>query len=227
MDAPNGDGAQRRDRRPLEHVEGLPGSSLAVVLFVRLLLRSVALGSRATMNVASYLDTLVERVAETYLQTGVNLLGDAIPTNADGANPIIDAPPPPPVPPAEANQVQIPPPPPIPAIVAHPPHYLAHAALQVHPAPVNILVHPPPPAVDPPAQIADAGNAAQPLPPAYGDVEDAPPDAIAVAAPAAPGLGDQHLGTHYYAVFVGRQVGVFDNWCVYVSPVVCRELTSF
>ncbi len=214
MDAPNGDGAQRRDRRPLEHVEGLPGSSLAVVLFVRLLLRSVALGSRATMNVASYLDTLVERVAETYLQTGVNLLGDDI--RNDGANPIIDAPPPPPAPPAAANQVQIPPPPPpIPAVVAHPPQYVPQA-------------HPPPPAVDHPAHMADDGNAAQPLPPAYGDVEDAPPDAIAVAAPsAAPGLGDQHLGTRYYAVFVGRQVGVFDNWYVYVRPVVFRQLTSF
>ncbi len=151
------------------------------------------------MNVATYLDTLVERVAETYLQTGVNILDNDLPVRLNDADAIIDVHPPPPTPPVQVNnQAPVPAPPPVPVGLVHEPPLAALQALQLDAPPLAIV--PPGPAAPPP-----------PPPPAYGALEDAPLGGPVAGAPA-PGLGDQHLGTRYYAVFVGRQVGVFDNW---------------
>ncbi len=122
------------------------------------------------MNVATYLDTLVERVAETYLQTGVNLLDNDLPLHVNGADAIIDVPLPPPMPPAQINnQVPVPAPPPVPVGAAHNLPLAALQALQLD-APPAVVINQLPPAIVPPGPDVPP----PPPPPAYGALEDAP-----------------------------------------------------
>ncbi len=194
MDAPaaNRERDQRGARRPLEHVDGLHGSSVLVVVLVRLLLRSVVLGSRASMNVATYLDTLVERVAETYLQTGVNILDNDLPVRLNDADAIIDVHPAASDPSRSSQQPG--------ARCRHLLQFLSvwctnrlwlrfkrsNSTHRLWPS-FHLVLLPPPP----------------PPPPAYGALEDAPLGGPVAGAPA-PGLGDQHLGTRYLRSVRGK-----------------------
>lgn len=185
MDAPRND--QPRDRadldarRPLQHVEGLRGSSVVGVLFVRVLLRGFAFLARGSAHVADHLEGFL---ADMFTQNSNLLvaLGDAGYRTDDLVGDAGNAPQPPPPPPPHGGGNH--------PLGPHPPPPPPPPAGGNLPGPYHLPGLPPPPS--PPLPPG-------PPPPAYGG------DAPAVH-------GEMNLGTRWYAVFVGRDVGVFDDW---------------
>lgn len=188
-----------------ERAEGVTVSAMVVAVCVRLLLRAFVAGARGSIQLATRLDGLLAEAYPTPL--------DLVPVAG------LDAPLDEPIAPLPHHLTME-------AQVAALGQQIANVAI-VRPNPrraANVPAGNPFPAA--PAVPIDDPLPAIPAAPAAGapdELADNPaaiaPDAQDPPAYGVPNAGvdvhwqnDMHLGTRYYAVIVGREVGVFSDW---------------